>query len=55
MAESVSVDIGVMSRREAAFAGAFYVWNMATTESHVDPLTVYAAHSFENDRSYQVS
>ncbi|KAI0273880.1 hypothetical protein BGY98DRAFT_1099380 [Russula aff. rugulosa BPL654] len=28
---------------------------MATTESHVDidTLTAYAAHSFENDRSYQ--
>jgi hypothetical protein len=28
---------------------------MATGESHVDPLTVYAAHSFANDQVYQVS
>ncbi|KAF8497538.1 hypothetical protein F5888DRAFT_1613658 [Russula emetica] len=26
---------------------------MATTESHVDPLTVYETHSFETDTSYQ--
>jgi hypothetical protein len=28
---------------------------MTTGESHVDPLAVYAAHSFADDQSYQVS
>jgi len=29
--------------------------NMAMGESHVDPLVVYAAHSFTDDQAYQVS
>jgi hypothetical protein len=29
--------------------------NMIMAESRVDPLAVYAAHSFANDQSYQVS
>lgn len=29
--------------------------NMAVSESHIDPLAVYAAHSFADDRAYQVS
>ena len=29
--------------------------NMAMDESHVDPLVVYAAHSFADDQAYQVS
>jgi hypothetical protein len=28
---------------------------MATGKSHVDPLTVYAAHPFADDQAYQVS
>jgi hypothetical protein len=40
---------------EAAYAGTIGLLANMATESHVDPLTVYAAHSFKNDRSYQVS
>lgn len=29
--------------------------NMAVSESHIDPLAVYAAHSFADDQAYQVS
>jgi hypothetical protein len=29
--------------------------NMAIGESHVDPLTAYAAHPFADDQAYQVS
>lgn len=29
--------------------------NMAVSESHIDPLAVYAGHSFADDQAYQVS